>query len=180
MSETRPDPRPLIGEPLSLDLLNTRWVDGTPRDLLSDTAGLATWLRSAGLHRCVADDATLRAVRRARDALAAAVAGDGTALDEVLDHGRLRLCLRDGVPAEDVEAAPAHLPGWLAARDYLDLLRRGPDRIRACSGPSCVLHFYDTSKNGRRRWCSMTGCGNRAKAHRHYARTRPDRHGAPA
>jgi predicted RNA-binding Zn ribbon-like protein len=30
----------------------------------------------------------------------------------------------------------------------------------------------DESKNARRRWCSMQSCGNRAKAHRHYLRSK--------
>ncbi len=33
----------------------------------------------------------------------------------------------------------------------------------------CGFLFLDTSKNHSRRWCSMEGCGNRAKAKRHYA-----------
>ena len=41
-------------------------------------------------------------------------------------------------------------------------------RIRQCGSQRCVLWFLDTSKNGRRRWCSMATCGNRAKAARHY------------
>lgn len=61
---------------------------------------------------------------------------------------------------------------WLAARDYLGLLGSAPDRIRKCASQTCVLHFHDTSRNGTRRWCSMAVCGNRAKASRHYARTR--------
>jgi len=32
----------------------------------------------------------------------------------------------------------------------------------------CGFLFLDTSKNHSRRWCSMEGCGNRAKARRHY------------
>ncbi|WP_244166242.1 CGNR zinc finger domain-containing protein [Micromonospora saelicesensis] len=32
--------------------------------------------------------------------------------------------------------------------------------------------FYDTSRNGTRRWCSMDGCGARAKAARHCQRQR--------
>jgi predicted RNA-binding Zn ribbon-like protein len=32
------------------------------------------------------------------------------------------------------------------------------------------LYFYDTTKNHTRRWCSMTGCGNRAKAAAFYER----------
>jgi predicted RNA-binding Zn ribbon-like protein len=27
--------------------------------------------------------------------------------------------------------------------------------------------FFDNTKNGRRRWCDMATCGNRAKAARH-------------
>ena len=58
---------------------------------------------------------------------------------------------------------------WLAAQNLLELDR---DRIRACAGHDCVLHFYDTSRAGKRQWCSMAGCGNRAKARRHYERSR--------
>jgi predicted RNA-binding Zn ribbon-like protein len=52
-----------------------------------------------------------------------------------------------------------------------DLLT-GPQlaRVRECANDKCVWLFLDDSKNGTRRWCSMTACGNRAKAHRHYAR----------
>lgn len=63
-------------------------------------------------------------------------------------------------------------PAWLAARNYLELLGAAPDRIRSCAHDACVLHFLDTSRNGTRRWCSMATCGNRAKASRHYARTK--------
>ncbi|GAA2467649.1 CGNR zinc finger domain-containing protein [Streptomyces macrosporus] len=176
------DPRPLIGEPLSLDLLNTRWVeDGAARDLLTGVDGLAIWLGSAGLaDRCVADEAALAAVLRAREALAAAVADPAgpseearAGLNEVLAHGRVRRVLSPDGPHDDVEAdPPAWLAAWLAVDDYLRLLRLDPTRIRRCAHPKCVLHFFDTSQNRRRRWCSMAVCGNRAKASRHYARTR--------
>jgi predicted RNA-binding Zn ribbon-like protein len=43
-------------------------------------------------------------------------------------------------------------------------------RVRECANDKCLWLFLDESKNGSRRWCSMTACGNRAKAHRHYAR----------
>jgi predicted RNA-binding Zn ribbon-like protein len=49
------------------------------------------------------------------------------------------------------------------------LLRTGPlDRVREC--PSCGWLFLDTSRNGRRRWCSMDTCGSRDKARRYYQR----------
>ncbi|MFC8919851.1 CGNR zinc finger domain-containing protein [Streptomyces sp. NPDC057116] len=176
---TASDPRPLVGEPVCLDLLNTRWVeDGAPRDLLTGGAGLAVWLTSTGLDaRFRADAPALEHTLAARDALAALVDAPGdkgatARLNAVLDHGRIRATLTSEGPGEEPEFAdPSWGPAWTAARDYLDLLRRAPDRIRACAHEACVLHFFDTSRNGTRRWCSMAVCGNRAKASRHYART---------
>ncbi|MGW3555945.1 CGNR zinc finger domain-containing protein [Streptomyces sp. NPDC000963] len=177
---TAVDPRPLTGEPVSLDLLNTRWnEEGVRRDLLADAEGLAVWLAANGLDgRFAADAATLRHALAARDALAALVdrPGDPAAtarVDAVLGHGRIRATLTAEGPGEEAEFAdPAWGPAWTAARDYLDLLRTAPDRIRACAHEACILHFFDTSRNGTRRWCSMAVCGNRAKASRHYARAK--------
>ena len=45
-------------------------------------------------------------------------------------------------------------------------------RIKQCANPACILFFYDTTKNGARRWCSMDLCGNRIKAAVHYRRHR--------
>ncbi len=42
--------------------------------------------------------------------------------------------------------------------------------IRECEGEPCGWLFLDRSPAGRRRWCSMSDCGNRAKARRHYDR----------
>ena len=46
--------------------------------------------------------------------------------------------------------------------------------VRKCESPTCVLHFLDTTRGRRRRWCSMAACGNRAKqaAHRERIATR--------
>lgn len=44
------------------------------------------------------------------------------------------------------------------------------ERIRRCEHQECILHFVDTSKSGKRRWCSMELCGNRQKASEYYAR----------
>ncbi len=52
-----------------------------------------------------------------------------------------------------------------------ELITRHPRaRIRKCAHAACVLYFVDASRNGRRRWCSMASCGNRAKAAAHYRR----------
>ncbi|KJK55994.1 CGNR zinc finger domain-containing protein [Saccharothrix sp. ST-888] len=173
------DPRPLIGEPLSLDLLNTRWRTTVAEDLLDSLAGYRIWLSSAGLaDRCAADEAGLRATLAARSALAEAgpAAEDRreaelAPLNEVLGHGRLIRRLTPAGPEEAVEVdAPEWLAAWLAADDYLALLGRGAQRIKRCAHPSCVLYFHDISQNGRRRWCSMAVCGNRTKAARHYVK----------
>jgi predicted RNA-binding Zn ribbon-like protein len=47
-----------------------------------------------------------------------------------------------------------------------------PERIRVCASDTCEWIFYDASRTGRRRWCDMATCGNRAKAARYRARTK--------
>ena len=44
-------------------------------------------------------------------------------------------------------------------------------RLKMCKGRACGWLFVDESRNGRRIWCTMETCGNRAKARRHYARS---------
>ncbi len=40
-------------------------------------------------------------------------------------------------------------------------------RVHRCANASCGRVFHDGSRNGKRRWCDMATCGNRAKAARH-------------
>jgi predicted RNA-binding Zn ribbon-like protein len=40
-------------------------------------------------------------------------------------------------------------------------------RLRECANPECDLIFYDVTRNGQRRWCDMSTCGNRLKQARH-------------
>lgn len=62
-------------------------------------------------------------------------------------------------------------PALLIARAAEELLEYGPlDRLHACGGDNCEWLFLDTSKNGRRRWCSMATCGNEAKVRKFRAR----------
>lgn len=57
------------------------------------------------------------------------------------------------------------------ARDAIDVFG-GPRaaRLKRCEGSRCSLLFVDTSRSGRRRWCSMERCGNRAKVAAHRRR----------
>jgi predicted RNA-binding Zn ribbon-like protein len=45
-------------------------------------------------------------------------------------------------------------------------------RLRICAALDCRWAFYDNSRNGARRWCSMTVCGNRDKTRRYRDRLR--------
>jgi len=63
---------------------------------------------------------------------------------------------------------------WPIVRSAVDLLTsREARRVKVCPGlDDCGWLFLDTSKSGRRRWCSMDSCGSRSKMRRYYARTR--------
>jgi len=174
-----PDPRPLPGEPLALDLLNTQWMaSGSPADLLATMEGTRAWLAAAGI-ATVPTPETRRALVAARQAIRDVLAAHaGTValgrLNQVLSHGCLRLSISPPAsPEQTLEVDdPAWRPAVMAAASLLELLKQAPDRIRRCEHPACVLWFYDTTRNGTRRWCSMATCGNRAKAHRHYDRAK--------
>lgn len=43
-------------------------------------------------------------------------------------------------------------------------------RFRICANDGCRWVFEDTSRGGRRRWCDMSSCGNRAKVRRFRSR----------
>jgi predicted RNA-binding Zn ribbon-like protein len=45
-------------------------------------------------------------------------------------------------------------------------------RMKACRAEDCRWAFYDRSRNRSRAWCSMSECGNRAKARSYRARQR--------
>jgi len=56
-------------------------------------------------------------------------------------------------------------PLWPIARAAADLLASDDERprLRECASDTCAWIFVDRTKNGSRRWCSMSDCGNRAK-----------------
>lgn len=69
--------------------------------------------------------------------------------------------------------ATATAPLWPIARSAADLLV-SPElaRVTQCDGSNCTWLFLDQSRTRNRRWCSMESCGNRAKARRHYHRSK--------
>lgn len=69
------------------------------------------------------------------------------------------------------ESDDPRLPLWAIALSAADLLARQERfQVRACPGHECGWLFLDT--RGRRRWCNMATCGNRAKVRTHSHRHR--------
>jgi len=101
------------------------------------------------------DLAAVNAVLQARS-VPELVPGDGTL---AIGHRHV------GDPLDDALGGLAEpLVSLIAAGDVW--------RLRICANDGCRWVFHDTSRTGRRRWCSMASCGNRAKAARHRARKR--------
>ncbi len=173
-----------------LDLLNTKPIlaDG-PMELLPNVRALERWLIASGTVSSAKDKATVRDWRNSKEAedfLKQIIAFRERLRDTVLrvESGMLpsdaflsevnalllqhphhtSLRKREGRLAREtfVELrTPADL--WAPIVDATaDLLVEAESsRIRKCE--SCVVHFFDTSKKGSRRWCSMNICGNKLK-----------------
>lgn len=170
----------MIRSELCIDFANTQFWRGSPAptERLGTLADLAAWCRAEGLGE-PPDFGVAIALREAIYRIfAAASAGSGAAPEDLAllnrelraAPARTRLAQVGGGWVWDVGslgATPLAPVAWSAA----DLLV-GPllGRIRLCANEKCRWLFLDESKSGNRRWCSMSACGNRAKAHRHYAR----------
>ena len=103
---------------------------------------------------------------------------DLVALNQALAAAPPRRRIAPAAPGYGWQIGPAaiSMPTLLApvlwsAGDLLASDRRR--RVRLCANEQCLWLFLDESKAGTRRWCNMASCGNRAKARRHYQRSRP-------
>ncbi|MGD8377935.1 MAG: CGNR zinc finger domain-containing protein [Acidobacteriota bacterium] len=64
-------------------------------------------------------------------------------------------------------------PLWQVAASAAELLTSCEvPQLRECASETCSWLFVDRSRSHRRRWCDMKTCGNRAKARRHYRRSK--------
>ena len=89
-------------------------------------------------------------------------------INEVLriTEGHDELVSREGRWQIEFVAREGGLDWLLAAiaRSAAEIVAEGPNaRVRLCANPLCGLLFYDNSRTHRRRWCSMSVCGNRSK-----------------
>jgi predicted RNA-binding Zn ribbon-like protein len=160
-------PAPRLDQGRVIDLLNTVWADGSGlHDELADATealrGLRDALRVLAAHR-TADPRGIAVGHETRVAEAVATLNAASALAPgwpTLVDGRL---VWDSAAEGD-----ERMVGELAA-EGVRFLAADPE-LRACLAPRCVLYFV--KDHPRRAWCS-TGCGNRERAARHYARHRP-------
>ena len=100
----------------------------------------------------------------------------GRALDEVNRalHARQVIELDGRARRRQRRPPPRRRPGRRRAGPPVRGARHRADRRSAGAHPHlrqrhCRWIFYDTSRTGRRRWCDMATCGNRAKQARHRA-----------
>ena len=162
-------------------------IDGHPNEHLQTTELAVEWFATRGLIHAEfletsdRDLERIHAVRAALREVADAVvehrAPQRGALDRVNRTLRARSATElvageDGIGighrhvGDPIDDALARVTEPLVQ----ELASGHPDRLRVCANDMCRWVFYDESRAGHRRWCSMASCGNRAKAARHRAR----------
>ncbi len=151
-------------------------------DELATGASARRWL--AG-HALLAPGARLSADGLAdlvtfRDGLRQALASKATAPAGAATLGQVNAALarvpfllqfgKGGLPQLCPAADPHAWAAGLAAAIAAIAARGSWHRLRMCAASDCRWVFYDTSRRGGARWCSMAVCGNRIKTRRHRER----------
>lgn len=161
------------------------------REYLADFDRFAVWTGHVGLlnaeevgrlrelarHEPAAARRSLGEVRRLRTALYdTLVTGDNAAFEAVTGYAD-RAAARSRLIRQPGGAATRTIPGSVGLVVGLLRVARAAEplltgeisgTVKACPGEGCGWLFVDA--RGRRRWCSMTSCGNRSKVRAHAAR----------
>jgi predicted RNA-binding Zn ribbon-like protein len=192
-----------------LDFVNTLYYSkGVARDRLTDASVAVDWLQEHSLlhpYMAVALDSEVEADEGAAAKLLQRIQKVRWALRELLDAAVERRPPSDSalrevnralraqyvyelVPASDgvsldhrhegdpVSGAMARLSEAVAR----ELTQNDKERLRVCANDECRWVFRDNSPAGRRKWCDMSSCGNRAKAARHRERQKQKADATPA
>ena len=188
-----------VGNHLALDFLNTQPVqNGEPMELLSDFSALLRWFKAAGLlssrevtslqpqsGQSATAQRALDDIRQFREKLRKEILAweAGADLRRATVDELNRLMETHPMHSKLQATGNVHsLEPWFEPHQPEDLFaplaqsaaklfaKADRNRVRKCG--QCVLHFYDTSKKGTRRWCSMQLCGNRLKVAAYAARRR--------
>lgn len=183
---------PFIGEPLALDLINTRFqTSAGPVDLLGTSDGLKAWLaleadRLAGFNGEEAAklaETDLKAIHAVRTWAALAIdhvrRGEPPPQSALrgLNQARhaaplLRELSWDGASVADASRRigpfAARLAAHFAEATAELLCHPAVKTVRKCEAEDCIMLFLPT--NPRRRWCLASRCGNRVRVARYYQR----------
>ncbi|MER7698386.1 CGNR zinc finger domain-containing protein [Streptomyces sp. NPDC096095] len=177
---------------ICLDLVATEPAGAAPRtrEQLDGPARLAQWLTDArlvppGTALTALDDTWVARFHELRSAIGRLMETqlDGPEAGDALERvnaaasaapvGPRAVRGADGVLVRAL-STPPDCAGLLAvvARDAVDLLTDPVARaaLRRCQGEACHRLYLDTSRGGRRRWCSGRVCGNRERVARHRRR----------
>ncbi len=195
----------VVGDNLSLDFLNTQILEnGKPKDLLTKFEDFVAWANAVGLLDSSQAERLIRNWNQRPEArkIFAQVQDFRRILREMVESivrikavqpstiKTINAILHQGYGYHELVKTEAGFdkrfrpnlqePHQLLvpiAESAADLISYGnPANLRKCESSDCILYFYDTTKNHRRRWCSMTECGNRAKAAAFYQRQRKKRY----
>lgn len=182
-----------VGGCLCLDFVNTvggRDAGGAViRDKIASLADLQEWSVLAGtIKRSTAPPETEAALNRARN------------LREALYRIFHRIAIGKRIPLPDMKILQAEVSAarssqvlfrkdnhfawafpdrtaeadrilWPIALSAAQLLTSSDlSQVKQCPGDQCGWLFLDLSRNGRRQWCEMRDCGNRAKVRRFRAK----------
>jgi predicted RNA-binding Zn ribbon-like protein len=181
-----------IHDALASDSEALSWLRAVADRLPVSAGALSAWLGADAPTGLAPTAAALRRLRDAsrrlaaeqthdpRPAAAAPVEHDGAvaALNESAAAAALSPALtwsEGAEPTSGVTFAGPVGPALLALFGEAAIRTFGSDQrltLRVCLAPGCVLYF--AKEHGRREWCS-DACGNRARAARHYQRTRHPR-----
>ena len=188
-----------VGNRPILDFLNTRPVLAQgPTELLPDVHALERWLIASGIVRSAKMKSLVRSWRgsgpaeafrqeliafreRLREAILRMEGGLAPSDDFIkeLNARLLQYPPHTSLHKRDRRVVRGSLFTVHEPTDLWELMINGAadllcetetSRIRKCE--SCVVHFFDTSKKGSRRWCSMNICGNKLKVAAYRRRKR--------
>ncbi|UJW56764.1 CGNR zinc finger domain-containing protein [Bacillus sp. A116_S68] len=184
----------ILGGTAWINLLNTTYISNKQKiDILADSSKTLQWLEANDLLR----DSDALALENKE--LLILLINELQSLrnfciiimSDLEQHGKLTLSTTDELIKRvkqvkvELNILPKHdklalAPEGTTAKDHVlfniidsiihTLENTSVNRIRKCEHPECILYYVDTSKSGRRRWCSMELCGNRKKVAEFYAR----------
>jgi predicted RNA-binding Zn ribbon-like protein len=171
-----------VGDNLAINFINTRrMIEGQLTDTLQSDSDVKAWLRRLEVPVAkgtlpFGDGVLLQGARGLREVALAAVQdrksgkkpslvalnrflADAPSHAVLTTDAEMSIRVTRVYGKETVEAFLAPV-----AEAVANLLADGDfNLVRHCEGNACVMWFYDRTKGHRRRWCTSTGCGNRAK-----------------